>query len=363
MNSSLWIACGVAILATMIALMVLRPVAVQVGWVDCPAGRKCHEGKIPLIGGLCFYFGSLLAAFVLGMDALGWVVFVLGGLILFVGAVDDGHELGVRPRLACQFLIAIAFVWMTGASVNQTGLEWAGKDLLLGAWGVPLTVLGIVAVINAFNLLDGMDGLAGSVAMVAMAFLFAASGGSVALLAILCAALVPFLVANLGWWPHHKVFMGDAGSTFLGFVVAATAVYAVSAQPADVRMVDGLWFMAVPLMDTLAVMVRRIREGDSPFQPDNNHLHHLVLRTGCTRSMTLGLIVGSSVAFSAVGWMLRAASPQASLGALLMVSVVYVAGFEGFLRAMCFLFRTGAPSGQSTPAPTARNAMIRKGRA
>jgi len=218
----------------------------------------------------------------------------------------------------------------TGIYVDGLGHLFGTDELRLHLLGIPITIVAVVGLINAFNMLDGIDGLAGSLAMVSIVSILAFSGagwptlGVALLLQILSIALIPYLCVNLGWPDGRKIFMGDAGSTLIGFLLAWSLIFMSHRNVARLAPVDVLWCIALPVMDTLAVMYRRSRKGLSPFKPDRQHLHHLLLDAGCSTRQALVLIVAAGSLLAATGYALRDVPELVSLIAFATMLAVYV---------------------------------------
>lgn len=273
----------------LLAMLALRPVAIAVKLIDRPGGRKSHIGEVPVVGGL-----GMLLGMVLGMGLLPLPGSISGSLLaasvilVTVGLVDDRFGLSPWTRLPAQFIAAIVIMAGTGAVVETLGAPFGAAEVRLeGLTSYLFTVLITVVAINAFNMLDGMDGLAGALAMVTIGALaiLAHGGGLVAAFAVsavLMGVIGAFLVANLPLPFNREVrcFMGDSGSTLLGFCVAWLCI-AVSQGPAPpVQPVTMLWIVALPLYEFSWTVIRRTIRGISPFKPDNGHLHHLVQQAG-----------------------------------------------------------------------------------
>jgi UDP-GlcNAc:undecaprenyl-phosphate/decaprenyl-phosphate GlcNAc-1-phosphate transferase len=159
--------------------------------------------------------------------------------------------------------------------------------------------------VNAFNMMDGIDGLAGSLALVSIAaiVLFATPTplhGVIVLLALLATASLPYLVANLGFM-GGKIFLGDAGSMLIGYVLAWTLIRMSQMPQTHLSPVDVLWCVALPVFDTIAVMYRRMRQGKSPFKPDRGHIHHILLGAGLGPRATLAALIALASTFVLIG--------------------------------------------------------------
>jgi len=307
------IALTLAAFAVGTALTALaRRVAPRVGLVDRPGGRKAHKAPTPMGGGVAIWAttGLILA---LGAVALSlfrsslppelavhagglWskgprllLLFGLATVVMAMGLADDRVGLGWRVRLAVQTGLAVAVV-MAGVRVT---LFWpVDHPVLAGA----ITVVWIVGLTNSFNFLDNMDGLAAGVGLIA-ALLFAAAQAIVgslfvpAVLLVMVGALAGFLVFN-----RHpaSIFMGDAGSNFLGFMLGTLTVAGTFARPGEgsspFGVLSPLLVMAVPLYDTTSVVLIRLREGRSPFQADRRHFSHRLVDRGLTPPLAVRTI-------------------------------------------------------------------------
>lgn len=341
-------ASAIALAVTLFLIFTVRPLARRLGLVDKPNERKRHRGRVPLIGGLCFFLGTVVGLGYAGlMDRTIATLMIPSGLIVLVGVLDDLFDLSVRLRLAVQAGAAMIVIAASGLYLDHAGMLFGDQPFTLGLLGIPLSVFAVIGLINAFNMLDGIDGLAASMAMVAIGsiFVFAgagdAMGGVLLLLQLLFAALVPYLCVNLGWPDGRKVFMGDAGSTLIGFLLAWSLIFLSHSSVNRIAPVDALWCVAVPVMDTLGVMYRRARQGVSVFKPDRQHIHHLLMDAGLSPRMTLAVIVAMALSLSAIGYALRGLPHLVNL--LLFASTLgaYVLFFQRGLDRARALMRRG----------------------
>jgi UDP-GlcNAc:undecaprenyl-phosphate GlcNAc-1-phosphate transferase len=280
-----------------------RRYAGRLGFMDRPGGHKGHKAPVPLGGGVAIWLTTVLVLGVCGLivrlggSALpGPLAAHAGGLlarsgelldilalatvIMVMGLIDDRRSLNWRVRLGIQFLCAT----ILAASGVRITLFWPFTHPLLGG---TLTVLWIVGLTNSFNMLDNMDGLAASVGLIASLLFCAAqvAAGSLfppAVLLILVGALGGFLVHNRA---PARLYMGDAGSNFLGFMLGAMTVvgtYHLSGVDSPFSVLVPLLVMAVPLYDTTSVVLIRLREGRSPFLGDRSHFSHRLVARGLT---------------------------------------------------------------------------------
>lgn len=302
----LFVLCPVIV--TAMAINLLKPVALKLGLVDQPGGRKTHQGAPPLIGGLAIFVGySITWALHLNDSHLLMIYTGCAALVVALGVVDDARNLSVRVRLIVQILVALAMCWTTGKYLVHFGDLFGTGDIKAGPWGVLITILAVIGAINAFNMADGIDGLAGSLALTslsAIAILLTTTQDTyqLALAITLTICILPYLAANLMIRPFKmKIFMGDAGSMLLGFSVAWLLIQSSQSETPAFRPITALWVIAVPLMDMTAVMMRRIFKGKSPFTADRGHLHHKLLDAGFTQRQVLLRIVTCSIVLAAIG--------------------------------------------------------------
>lgn len=271
----------VAMVVTMAWLPLLAKYAQDWAFVDNPGERKVHSTPIPRIGGVAMAVGVLLAAIlVIPCDAPARFFLIAAGVLVVFGALDDRFDLDYRLKLIGQ--IAAALIVVIGGGVQIHALTFDDYVLLPEAVSLPLTVFFLVGVTNAINLADGLDGLAGGttfLCLCAVALLAYTSGETV------CAAMaLAFAGAVLGFLRFNtypaSVFMGDAGSQLLGFAVGTLSLLATQSGTSAVSAATPVLLLALPILDTLSVMVQRLSEGRSPFSADKNHIHHKLLSFG-----------------------------------------------------------------------------------
>ena len=262
----------------------VRYAAMQLGILDQPSARKVHHAPVPLMGGAAIYIAFIAALAVWGdrsyvNEVVG--IFVGATLVSLVGALDDSRGVGSYLKLAFQIAAACILI-LSGVQVR----------LFDGFMDIVLTLLWVVGITNAFNLLDNMDGLSAGVATVASAFLtlLAAMSGQYlvgTLAAALGGACVGFLVYN---WNPARVFMGDTGSLFLGFLLAAVGIkLRFPANSASITWMIPVLILALPIFDTSLVFISRLRRGKNPLTTaGKDHLSHRLARlTGSQREAVL----------------------------------------------------------------------------
>jgi len=309
MNDFLLQSLLIPVTAAMILLF--RHYAPQLGVVDVPGGRKRHHGDIPLVGGLAMFGGLVVVALIAlmtgSLQAKHVAFFTAITLLVVTGFVDDRSGLSPRRRFVLQAIAALIMVYGADIRLENFGDLFGFGDVTTGVLAAPITVFAVLGVINAMNMIDGVDGLAGGVALIALlvfsALLVAAGSLDQTLLLLpLIYVIIGFMLFNLRtpWRSHASVFMGDAGSVLLGFALAWYAVDLAQVREA-MTPITAVWILAVPLMDTTALMVRRVIKGRSPFSADREHLHHILQRAGFTPGETVAVVYTLSLLAAAIG--------------------------------------------------------------
>lgn len=308
-------------LITWLSLLLLKPVAIRVGLIDEPGERKIHSAPTPLVGGLGIYLGVLAITFFTPQVLEHYEeLLTLSALVLFIGILDDFRELPARARMGGQALAALLMCLLAGNQLTTFGNLLGLGEVDLGAWAIPVTVFATVGVINAVNMSDGIDGLSGGLTLIALAFIsvMAYQGGNATVLLfawILIFSLLAFLALNyrLPWHRPAMIYLGDAGSTFLGFVLAWILIECTQGSQAMMPPVLALWFLAVPLMDTVWLLISRPLNGRSCFQPGKDHIHHLMLSRGLSLPTTVALLFLTGLALAAAGYLLHYAGASETL--------------------------------------------------
>jgi UDP-GlcNAc:undecaprenyl-phosphate GlcNAc-1-phosphate transferase len=286
---------------TILSILVLTRFAAGWGLVDHPGGRKHHDAPTPVIGGLAMVAGAGVAisapVAVLGPQ----VEFIgLGGavvILLVVGVLDDRHGLPWQARIVAQMVAALSFSAIGGVQIEQVGPIFGFAPIELGAMSLPLTVFATVGLINAMNMVDGVDGLAGSSAFVALSMVAAAGlyAGNLQLaggLFTFLGAIAAFLVFNarFPWQPRARVFMGNAGSTVLGLIIAWSSFRLTQNPFHPITPLLAPFLVAPALIDCLVLIARRVANKRSPFSADRDHLHHILLNAGFAPSQVVAIL-------------------------------------------------------------------------
>ncbi len=331
---------AVAFLITVAAVKVIRPFAVAVGLVDKPGGRKQHEGVIPLIGGLAIFAGFVGSTYLLLEQPPFVKGFIVGGaLMVFMGALDDRYDISAKFRLVAQALIAFLFVYGFGLNLHGFGNLLGFGAIDLGWTGFPFSIVALIAIINAVNMLDGIDGLVGGLGVASffgLSLIFVSGGhlNTAWLCLALVGALSGFLVFNLMGAPHYKrlkkVFMGDAGSMFVGLSLGTLLLFGANTEQQAFSPVTALWFVLLPMTDMITLMYRRIKRGKSPLAPDRTHIHHILMRAGFSSRQTLLILVLTQLALVALGMILNALPGADSIS--FSLCLVFVLGYQLLMK-------------------------------
>ncbi len=340
----------VAALVGALLTPLVRRFALSIGAVSRPGGRHIHERTIPRLGGLAVvgaFFAPLIGLFfvestvaeVFRSDRARVIGLMVGGAVMCaVGFVDDTRGLRALHKLYAQLLVA-ALAFACGYRIEAVQLPLFG-EVSMGIFALPITVAWIIGIINAVNLIDGLDGLAAGVVFFAcLTNLVVSHIAGVTIVTLLMAATMGSVVGFLFYnFNPARIFMGDSGSYFLGFVLAATSLAGGPKASTPVALLVPVVALGVPIFDVMLAMVRRVLERRSIFSPDRGHLHHRLLDMGITHRRAVLIIYGVSVIFAAtaitvyigrswqVGFALLAAS-------VVLFMLVRVAGYFDYFQA------------------------------
>ncbi|MDB9862708.1 undecaprenyl/decaprenyl-phosphate alpha-N-acetylglucosaminyl 1-phosphate transferase [Litorivicinus sp.] len=310
-------------------IMVLTPLAALVGAIDEPDDRKHHAGPTPMVGGFAIYL--VLLAVILLIDPPEKITWIMAAstLLLFVGFLDDAFDLGVKVRFLVQIIAVGIMVFGGNLSIQTLGFTFLGMNEL-GLWGLALTCLAVVGLTNAFNMVDGIDGLAsghlliGMLSLIAIQLVFSGEVYQLTWLSVLLATVFAFWLVNMSLTPLRKVFLGDAGSLLLGFLMSWLLIYYSQDPISLVHPVAALWCVTLPVYDTVIVIMKRLRKSMSPFQPDRNHLHHLLIDAGVPAKLALFWILAASVLLNVTGIVITyLVSPIVGLIAFFIVMLIF----------------------------------------
>jgi UDP-GlcNAc:undecaprenyl-phosphate/decaprenyl-phosphate GlcNAc-1-phosphate transferase len=297
--------------ATLLAMAALRPVAVVVELVDKPGGRKTHRGDIPVVGGLAMFIGGIFGIGLLPASTLITAPLLsAAALVVLVGLLDDRFEISPIARLTAHLVAALLVLsTASGLTISTLGHPFGGDPVEFSPLGsATFTCVAIMGAVNAFNMLDGMDGLAGTMAFNALAALSLLSAmigdtsvGGVSI--VLSGAVTAFLIFNIPakYNRRFRCFMGDAGSTLLGFLLACLCISVSQGEGPKVSPTTTLWIVAIPLFELLWTTTRRVLKGKSPFSPDRGHFHHKLIDAGFGVRGAFFVLICIGALFAAMG--------------------------------------------------------------
>ncbi|CAL1329439.1 UDP-N-acetylglucosamine--undecaprenyl-phosphate N-acetylglucosaminephosphotransferase [Candidatus Providencia siddallii] len=295
-------------LFTLVFIFIARVFAIKFELVDKPNFRKKHVGFIPLVGGVSLFFGICFALIITNEYIPNkWLYIFCSGILVFIGILDDKFDISVKFRAGIQAIIAIIMMTKADLKLESLGNAFGPWELSLGPFSYIMTLFAVWASINSFNMIDGIDGLLGGLSLVffsSLGFLLYKNNNYA--LAFWCfafiVAIIPYIFLNLGiFGVRFKVFMGDAGSTLIGFTIIWILIESTQGKYHSINPVTALWLIAIPLMDMIAIMYRRIRKGMSPFSPDRQHIHHLIMRSGFTAKGAFILITLFAIFIAIIG--------------------------------------------------------------
>ena len=326
-------------------IKILNLMAFRFGLVDSPDARKLHNGQIPLVGGVAIYISIFFACAFHGKWNAELIFYLISsGLLVVVGVVDDYKNISPRSRVVAEIVAACLMVFGAGVSINSFGNILGFGDVPLNSIASPLvTIFAVVALINAINMMDGIDGLAAGVSLISLfSFLWLAGDTSSRVIPAVyfVSSTAAFLIFNLQLMGarFQKVFLGDAGSMLCGFTLVWLIIrFSQSehfSEPAF-KPVTALWIIALPLIDMVCTVIRRLRKNRSPFGADRNHLHHILMYAGLDFRQALFAILLLAGLFNMTGILMLEMRVAESLQFILFI-VFFVVYYFAFHKAFRF---------------------------
>jgi len=326
-----YLALVVAFVASILLTPIVKRLAYRIGAVDKPNYRKVHNHVMPRLGGLAIFIAFLMGIVIAQPMDDSMIAILIGSFVIVVtGILDDMFEITPKAKLIGQTVAAAIVIFFGGVQIDFINLPFGGK-LFFGYLSIPLTLIWIVGITNAINLIDGLDGLAAGVSSIALFTLatmaFIMSNVFVLVMAlILAASTCGFLFYN---FHPAKIFMGDTGALFLGFMISVLALLGFK-NVAFVSLVIPIVMLGVPISDTFFAIVRRLLNKQPPFSPDKSHLHHRLMSIGFTHRQTVLLIYGIATMFGLAAIIFSMAKLW---GAILLIAVILIA-IELFVEAI-----------------------------
>ncbi|MFZ5998208.1 MAG: MraY family glycosyltransferase [Nitrospirota bacterium] len=277
--------------------------AFRIGLLDYPEERKVHAAPKPLVGGIGITLALFVSALLFVPNESLYGLYAGSAMLLVIGFIDDYRESTHRWKFLVQIFAAIVMMNLSrGTFLLSFGDIFSTGAITLGVLAVPATIFCTIGVVNAINMADGLDGLAGGISLIALSTFAAAAyidhqTDLFMLALVLIGALIGFLRYN--WYPS-KLFMGDSGSLVLGFILAFFSIRLTQQSGAGISPVVPLLVLAVPIIDTVTVMFKRMFRNKSPFCADNNHMHHLLMKLGFSHMATVMVILSITAFFALV---------------------------------------------------------------
>ncbi|MCL1632665.1 undecaprenyl/decaprenyl-phosphate alpha-N-acetylglucosaminyl 1-phosphate transferase [Sporolactobacillus sp. CPB3-1] len=319
----------ICFLAAVALTPLVRKLAIRIGATDLPNARKVHQTIMPRMGGLAIYLAFLAGMLILWPDSSFTLPLLIGSVIIILtGVLDDLYSLSPKVKIVAHFFAALVIV-QSGIQVSFINLPFNGV-LHLYWLSVPLTLLWIMGITNAINLIDGLDGLAvgvSSIVLLTMAGLSLIQGNM-----FVFTVSTLLLGSALGFLPYNfhpaKIFMGDTGSYFLGYVISVLALLGFK-NVTLFSLVVPIIILAVPISDTLFAIIRRLVNRKPLTAPDKSHLHHCLLRYGFTQRQTVVLIYGMSAMFALAAILFSTSTLLGSLIIIISVMLIIELVVEG----------------------------------
>lgn len=298
----------------------IKKLAFKIGATDKPNNRKVHEKIMPRLGGLAVYISFIVGVLILRPEEPYHLWILLGSLIIIItGVLDDMYELSAKIKLLGQLAAAFSVVIFGGVQVEVLNIPFMGQ-IEFGMLSIPLTIVWIVGITNAINLIDGLDGLAAGVSSIALITI----GGMAVIMGDTYVVIIAsvMLAGSLGFLFHNfhpaKIFLGDTGALFLGYMIAVLSLLGFK-NITMISLIIPVIILGVPISDTFFAIARRILHKQPLSAPDKSHLHHCLLGLGFTHRQTVLLIYAMAAIFGLVAVIFSQATVW---GAIVVITVL-----------------------------------------
>ena len=291
------LALAVSFLTSFLSVPFIKNIAVKAGAIDYPKdGRRMHKKPIPRLGGLSIYYGFIVSLLCFGtLDKQLWGIIIGSLIIVVLGIVDDIKTLKAHPKFLVQLIAAAVPVFM-GSRINFVSIPFvsnaANNIVFNDIISYLISILWIVGVTNAVNLIDGLDGLAAGISTIASASIF-----FIALLsgnAFVTTISIILVGACLGFLPYNlnpaKIFMGDTGATFLGYIMAVMSIQGMFKSYTVITFIAPVLILGLPIFDTSFAIIRRMAHHKPIMQADRGHLHHRLIDMGFNQKQTVAVL-------------------------------------------------------------------------
>ncbi|MFS0674977.1 glycosyltransferase family 4 protein [Ornithinibacillus sp. 179-J 7C1 HS] len=301
-TADLIIAFFISLISTLLLVYPIKKLAFKWNIIDLPNYRKVHKNPTPRLGGLAIFIGTCLGLIYLSPSHEYFLEISIGAIIIVItGLFDDKYQIKPILKLAGQLIPATILI-TSGLIIEKITLPFFGVIDLAGPFSIVITFLWIVGITNAINLIDGLDGLASGVSTIALiSILIMAIMDQEILVVFLAVALIG---SNLGFLFHNfhpaKVYMGDTGSLFLGYMISVISILGLFKNVTLFSFIIPIIILAVPIFDTIFAIIRRLLNGEKVMSADKKHIHHQLLAAGFSHRTTVLIIYGFSIIFGAL---------------------------------------------------------------
>ena len=294
---------GLALFASCLCaffLIWLNPIARRIGLVDKPTERKTHGAEVPLIGGICVVLTLCLTLLISPIQLQPYREFFFAGICLvIVGVLDDSRDIQPKAKLFAQLVIVSVLILQGDLLITEIGDIWGvGYNQGTGIFAIPFTVVCLLVAINACNMIDGHDGVLASttvLSLLGLAYLLyrAEERVDLQIILLLCVVLLPFIVLNIGFSINsaRKIFLGDAGSMFLGIFLIFFAIKTSRVEFTGLSLLAVPFILGLPALDFFRVIVVRALSRRPLWQADRDHLHHMLKERGLPDLATLAIML------------------------------------------------------------------------
>lgn len=317
----------VTFVASLFLVVLAKKIATHINALDMPNARKVHKKPMPRIGGLAIFLSFLLGYMLYGTISTQMLSVLIGGFIIIItGIIDDINPIPARYKFLCQIVAALIVVIY--GKLYFSHITLLGLNFIFPTWiNMTLSVIFIVSIINAINLIDGLDGLASGISAIyfltiaILGFILNSLGGlDVILSLIMLGSTLGFLVHN---FPPAKIFMGDTGSMFLGFMISVIALLGYKVATIT-SLIIPILILFIPIFDTLLAIIRRILKRESIGTPDKEHLHHQLLKMTSSPTKTILIIYFINAIFSAISILYVLGDNKQAIAIYIVVMVFFL---------------------------------------
>ena len=298
-----------AVLSNLILLFIFSLFAKKFKLIDSSSFVNNYISESYLIGGISIYITVLFSLFFFEVENIIIYLIFTSSIIVFIGIIDDIFNITYLIRFFIQIICALIIIGL-GILINDLGLVLDNSLIQLGMFSFVITVLSIVGLTNAINFIDGVDGLASCVVLIGFLSIFCfsflqkntLSQSDINILIVISSSIFVFIFFNLFKILSNKVFLGDAGSTFLGFMLSCLLIYFSQDPNRVIHPVLCIWCVTIPVYDVISVIIIRSINKKNPFKPDKNHIHHLLQKRNFSNVNLLIIILSFGLIMSIVGF-------------------------------------------------------------